>query len=362
MVRLTRAQQQARTRASVLAAARQEFTEQGYALANVDRIAERAELTRGAVYSNFPSKRALYLAVLVEAAEQAGAALPPATAPPGSEAEALGAFARTWLERLPLAGDTAAGGRLHLRSLVGVVEDEHSRTVLAQVAQVEALLLAIGLESVEPDAPRLVRPAELALTLLAGSGFLAELAPGFGDPFDQALACEHLAGLDLGDTWDPPYLDFVAPAVPCQEAWTPPEGLADLITGEPADLGADGVVTVLGGHRASAAEEAVRSANPGEQVTVVVVPGDPAETGALVRLRIGDLAGCLRRVFPAAAWDGLRLVIDDGTVAAAAGLTDAGHETEAALRVKDGTVVARATGRGAGFAAARHPESWRATS
>ena len=50
MVRLTRAQQQERTQAAVLAAAREEFTEHGYAEAKVDRIAERAELTRGAVY------------------------------------------------------------------------------------------------------------------------------------------------------------------------------------------------------------------------------------------------------------------------------------------------------------------------
>ncbi|HEY6591462.1 MAG TPA: TetR family transcriptional regulator, partial [Actinomycetota bacterium] len=54
MARLTRAQQQERTRAAVLAAAREEFAGQGYAEAKVDRIAEQAELTRGAVYSNFP--------------------------------------------------------------------------------------------------------------------------------------------------------------------------------------------------------------------------------------------------------------------------------------------------------------------
>src|SRR5919108_5298515 len=109
MVRLTRAQQQERTRAAVLAAARQEFAERGYAEAKVDRIAERAELTRGAVYSNFPSKRALYLAVLVDSIEHTDAA--PAPSSPGL-AEAMSAFARIWLERLPLTGDTPAGGRL----------------------------------------------------------------------------------------------------------------------------------------------------------------------------------------------------------------------------------------------------------
>lgn len=359
MVRLTRTQQQERTRAAVLAAAREEFVEQGYALAKIDRIADRAELTRGAVYSNFAGKRALYLAVLVELVEHAPAADPPEL--PGSLADALGAFARTWLERLPLASDTASGGRLQLRSLTGVVDDERGRTVLAQLARLEALLLAIGLESYLPDgqrrpdrAPaRQVRLAELVLTQLSGSGFLAEMAPGFGDPFDQARACEHLAGLDLGDAWAPSHLPHVEPGEQCQDAWDPPSGLVDQITGDAVDLGADGLVSVLGAQRLAAAEEAVRSVRSGERATVVVVTSDPAETGNLVRLRVSDLAGVLRRVFGADAWQHVRLVIDDGVaVASALGLADVDDETEAAVRVQGGLIAARADGRGAAYAAA----------
>ncbi|WP_283137760.1 TetR/AcrR family transcriptional regulator [Rhizohabitans arisaemae] len=353
MVRLTRAQQQARTRATVLAAARQEFVEYGYALAKVDRIAERAELTRGAVYSNFPSKRALYLAVLVEMVENVDTVAPAAS--PGTAADALDAFARTWLERLPLAGDTATGGRLQLRSLAGVVDDDAGRTALAQIACLEALLLALGLESCAPEdtAPRRVRLAGLVQTLLAGSGFLAETAPGFGDPFDLTRACRHLAALDLADTWAPAHLPYVEPAEPCRQAWVPPTGLANQITGDSVDLGADGLVTVLGARRLAASEEAVRSARPGEQVTVVAVTDDPAETGNLVRLRVGDLTASLRRVFPPEAWRHVRLVIDDdAAVASAAGLTGVGDETEAAVRVQGGVIVARARGRGAAYAAA----------
>src|SRR4051795_6090115 len=99
MVRLTRAQQQERTRAAVLAAAEEEFAERGYRDAKVDRIAERAELTRGAVYSNFPGKRALYFAVLADDAERA----PRPERPGRTPSEALGAFARAWLARLPLS-------------------------------------------------------------------------------------------------------------------------------------------------------------------------------------------------------------------------------------------------------------------
>ncbi|MFC7714122.1 TetR/AcrR family transcriptional regulator [Nonomuraea recticatena] len=71
MERLSRAQTQQLNRARVLRAARQEFAERGFREAKVDGIAERAGLTRGAVYSNFPGKRALYFAVLAELAEQA---------------------------------------------------------------------------------------------------------------------------------------------------------------------------------------------------------------------------------------------------------------------------------------------------
>ncbi|MFI6515507.1 TetR/AcrR family transcriptional regulator [Spirillospora sp. NPDC050679] len=353
MARLTRAQQQARTRASVLAAARQEFIEQGYAPAKIDRIAARAELTRGAVYSNFPSKRALYLAVLVEMVEGVGIDEPAER--PASLSSALGSFARTWLERLPLTDDPAPGGRLQLRSLVDAIDDDQGRTVLAQTIRLEALLLAIGLESCEPNgsAPRRVRLAELALTLLGGSALLAEMAPGFGDLFDRTRACEHLADLRLDDTWAPSYLPFVKPAEQCRDEWTPPAALPDLITGGQTDFGGDGLVTVLGAHRLEAAEEAVRAARPGEQVTVVVVSGDPAETGNLVRLRVADLASCLRRVFPSGTWRHLRLVVDDGAVAASAiGLPHVGDGTEAAARIQGGTIVARAHGRGAAHAVA----------
>jgi len=350
MVRLTRAQQQARTRASVLAAAAREFTEWGYAEAKVDRIAARAELTRGAVYSNFPSKRSLFLAVLLDSLPDAAA---PGTAVPADVAGGAEAFARVWLERLPLSGDAPAAAELRSRSVAGVFGDEPGRTALAEVTRLESLLLALALESSPAGGPgRRVRLAELILTMVSGADHLARTAPGFGDPFDVARACRHLAGLDLGDTWGPPHLPFAAAARPCRDAWTPPAGLTDEITGRPADLDGDAVVVVLGTGRLGAAEEAVRAAGPGDLVTVAVVTADPAESGALVRLRITDLAACLRRVFGPAFAPPLRLVLDDrAALASALGVT-AADETEAAVRLADGLITARAAGRGAGHAAA----------
>jgi hypothetical protein len=113
------------------------------------------------------------------------------------------------------------------------------------------------------------------------------------------------------------------------------------------------VIALLGTGRLAAAEEAVRAARPGDRVTVVVLTSDSAEIGRLVRLRVGDLTGCLRRVFAPEVWPRLRLVLDDGALTASAvGLPDAGDATEAAVRIQGGTIVARAHGRGAAHAAA----------
>jgi AcrR family transcriptional regulator len=341
MVRLTRAQQQARTRAAVLDAAAQEFIEHGYAEAKVDRIAARAELTRGAVYSNFPSKRSLYLAVLLGSRPHASMpAAGPGAEPIGVEAAAE-AFARAWLERLPFAGDTAGAARLRSRSVTGVFDDEPGRTALGEITRLEALLLALSLEACPPAARRRVRLAELILTLLHGADHLAGSAPGFGDPFDVARACGRLAHDAPPDDWAPPHLPFIRAAHLGDEPWRPPDGIAD-----------DGVIVVLGSARLGAAEEAVRAAGPGDRVTLAVVSGDPAETGALIRLRITGLTACLRRAFPASAAPPVHVDLDDGPALAAAVGAEVADSTEAAVRVHDGRIIARATGRGAGHAVA----------
>ncbi|WP_327242166.1 hypothetical protein [Streptomyces sp. NBC_01320] len=181
--------------------------------------------------SNFPSKRALYVAVLVYMVERAAtaehsgtaersgtteqnaiaesdatSAVPqPRTPSAGSEADALGAFVRTWLERMPLADGTLSFGRVNLRPPAGVLDNEPIRDAFGQVTHLEALLLALALESHAPaDAPsvRQVRRAQLVLRLLEGPGASADPALGFGDPFDVVQACAHLGGLALADTWN----------------------------------------------------------------------------------------------------------------------------------------------------------------
>ncbi|MFH8983126.1 TetR/AcrR family transcriptional regulator [Streptomyces varsoviensis] len=351
MARLSRARLQEQNRAKVLAAAEEEFAERGFRDAKIDSIAERAGLTRGAVYSNFPGKRALYFSVLAALADRAPA--PPRAEPGRTARAALGAFARAWLAPLPLAAEERHGpARLGLDLIPTIVADDRVQPPFAQLMKVEAILLGLALERLRPAAGRQVRLAESVLTTLHGASRLAAAAPGFVDPFNVVSACEHAAGLDLADAWPPPHLPYAPRARPDDAPWSPPPAV-DALRGEPVDLAGDGVVAVLGLHRLEAVEEAVRAARPADQVTAVLVTGDPDELGPLARLTVTELSRRLRQAFPESAWPRLRLVHDErGTVAAAAGVPAAGDGTESAVRVAAGRVIARAEGRGACHAAA----------
>jgi AcrR family transcriptional regulator len=64
MSRPSRIATQAQTRARLLDAAERAFAAEGFGGASLDRIAEAAGFTRGAVYSNFADKADLFVAVL----------------------------------------------------------------------------------------------------------------------------------------------------------------------------------------------------------------------------------------------------------------------------------------------------------
>ncbi|MFI6503833.1 TetR/AcrR family transcriptional regulator [Nonomuraea typhae] len=380
MARLTRAQLQELNRAKVLAAARAEFAEYGYREAKIDDIAERAELTRGAVYSNFPGKRALYFAVLAEEAAgslaQGGADAAGSLAEGGADAagswarapgdgvtpgregaprdeaaagrtaeEALRAFARAWLARLPLAEEPAPVGS---DLIPEIMADELTRRPYAQLLKLQALLLALALERLGPGGGRRVKLAETALTILQGAVQLSAAAPGFVEPFAVVGAIGQLMEADLEDSWPPPHLAFAPVATEVDEPWAAPVA-RDEVGGGVAPV-PDGVVAVLGLHRIEAVEEAVRAG--GGPVTAVLVTREPAELAPLARLTVAEVAGRLRQAFPAAAWPGVRVVIDEsGTLAAAAGVREISDTTQSAIRVASGRIVARADGYGACHAA-----------
>jgi AcrR family transcriptional regulator len=70
-MRLTRAEQQQRTREEILAAADRLFVEQGFHATSVDQIAQAARYTKGAVYSNFDAKEDLFFAIYEQRMERA---------------------------------------------------------------------------------------------------------------------------------------------------------------------------------------------------------------------------------------------------------------------------------------------------
>ncbi|HEX3779097.1 MAG TPA: helix-turn-helix domain-containing protein [Pseudonocardiaceae bacterium] len=362
MARLSRAQTQERNRAKVLAAARDEFAERGFRDAKIDDIAERAELTRGAVYSNFPGKRALYFAVLADAAERGVA---PASGQPGSTArEALGAFARAWVTRQPidadLPGEEHGAARIGMDLMPEIQADQRIRQPFLQLTRLRALLLAVAVERLSRVGaprnalqPRSVRLAEIVLTVLHGAGTLAAAAPGFGEPFDVISACERLAGLELNDWWSPPTAS--PPVRATDEPW-PHQEVRDLLRGTRVGFAGDGVLVVVGLHRAGAVEEVLRAVAEDAQLTVALVTGQPHELMPLTRLVIVEVAGCLRQAFPEWALPRLRLVCDEsGALAAAAGVPAISDGTEAAVRIASGRIVARADGFGAGYAVAAAP-------
>ncbi|MFI5805276.1 TetR/AcrR family transcriptional regulator [Streptomyces sp. NPDC051561] len=369
MGRLTRAEVQELNRRKVLAAAREEFGELGFRDAKIDRIAERAGLTRGAVYSNFPGKRALYFAVLADLAIGTPAPSPPDSA--GTARAALGALARARVARFPLSGMAEPEDRL-ARDLPSVVlADARTRQPYAQLLKLDALVLGLAMERMEgAGSRRLVPVAETALTLLHGADQLAAAAPGFVDPFQVVAACERLAGLAPDGAWAPPHLPYGAKAQPVDEAWTPPPATDALRSGAVRLADEDGVVAVLGLHRLEAIEEAVRAtagqgggpgrgpgvgsgSRPEGVVTAVLVTGEPGELGPLARLTVAELGAGLRQAFPRSAWPQLRLVHDElGVLAAAAGVSAVSDATEVAVRIEGGRIVARAEGRGACHAAA----------
>jgi len=64
VARLTRSESQARTRRRLVETARTMFLRDGYAATTLEKVAEEAGYSKGAVYSNFEGKDALCLAVL----------------------------------------------------------------------------------------------------------------------------------------------------------------------------------------------------------------------------------------------------------------------------------------------------------
>jgi AcrR family transcriptional regulator len=167
--RLSRAEQNDRNRALLLAAARRVFLERGYFAATLDQIADEAGFSKGAVYSRFASKADMFLALLEDRiAERAGQ-----NARLAEDLASTGNFAAV-IDLAERAERGAPGWRLLVTEFrIHAARDPelnrryaalHARTVDG-VAQVLAAVSKEGAEGL-PFPPRQL--AELMLTIETG--------------------------------------------------------------------------------------------------------------------------------------------------------------------------------------------------
>jgi AcrR family transcriptional regulator len=160
--RPTRAERRAQTRDQLIAAAERRFKRDGFHATSVDAVAEEAGYTKGAVYSNFASKEALFFAVyerhVVQRAEDLEAILG-STAPSRAQMRAavegaaraddgwLAVFFEFWAHVLRHPEHRQRFAELHRRGLAPVLRSMH----------------ALARERDLPLAPDLLATAQMAL-------------------------------------------------------------------------------------------------------------------------------------------------------------------------------------------------------
>lgn len=177
------AEVKASTRRSLLEAAARSFAEGGYGGASIDRVSEDAGLAKGTVYNYFPSKQAIFEAVLLQGcalASEAVAAVPD-TAPVRDRLEAFVGGNLAW------AKDNEALAVLIARELVGGDAPTRELILEASARCVEKLtgILAAGRKRGELnlDGP----PQELALTFLLLANMLLLQASRGSWPTTESL-------------------------------------------------------------------------------------------------------------------------------------------------------------------------------
>ncbi|MGQ0840606.1 TetR/AcrR family transcriptional regulator [Actinokineospora sp.] len=163
MPRLTRAESQARTRELLVATAKQLFLRDGYHATSLEKVADAAGFSKGAVYSNFRNKDELCLAVLDDIhAEQL---LAIAQAIGGKPLDDAIAVFSEWAERM--IGDEG-WTVLEVEFAVQARRDPALRAELAaRDRAVRAAITALAQDLSDRTGPGPLPPADLATALLS---------------------------------------------------------------------------------------------------------------------------------------------------------------------------------------------------
>jgi AcrR family transcriptional regulator len=174
MARKTRAETQAETRAQLVKTARQLFFDDGYHPTSLEKVADAAGYSKGAVYSNFRNKDELCTAVLDEVrAERLGEVIEMMARPDtAARIEAL----RDWAQRV--IGDPG-WTTLEVEFAVHARRSEDLRTELA--GRLDGILQMLTAAAESADAPDLKMPgretATVMLALGVGLGLLRSVDP-----------------------------------------------------------------------------------------------------------------------------------------------------------------------------------------
>jgi AcrR family transcriptional regulator len=163
MARKTRAESQAETRAQLVKTARQLFFEDGYHPTSLEKVADAAGYSKGAVYSNFRNKDELCTAVLDEVRAERLGEIIEIMAQPDTPArvDAL----RDWAERV--IGDPG-WTTLEVEFAAHARPNEQLRTELADRLDGILQMLTAAVESA--DIADLKLPSREAATVMLGLG------------------------------------------------------------------------------------------------------------------------------------------------------------------------------------------------
>ncbi|KAB2349747.1 TetR/AcrR family transcriptional regulator [Actinomadura rudentiformis] len=205
MARLTRVESQARTRELLIATARQLFLRDGYHATSLEKVAEAAGFSKGAVYSNFGTKDELCQTVIEAVRAEQVQAIMDAFLGDGSDEDRLAVF-ESWAERTigdpgwtlleaefaihaarrdpELRGKVATGGRGWVGALRFLLEEEARRRDLTLPLPAEELADALLSLGVGLGLRRAVDPALSPHALTDMIRLLLDLAPR-GDRGDQ---------------------------------------------------------------------------------------------------------------------------------------------------------------------------------
>lgn len=165
MARLTRAESQARTREQLIATAKDLFLADGYWATSLEKVADTAGYSKGAVYSNFRNKDDLCLAVLDLIHTEQAMRIVASMAEGETLADRLAGFER-WAEST--IGDESWTS-LEVEFATNVRNDERLRAELAQRdATIRGIIAALIKSALEEFDLKLPMPAEdLAAALLS---------------------------------------------------------------------------------------------------------------------------------------------------------------------------------------------------